>query len=130
MAITFRRAVAPVAAQAAETAGEFLPEHGFDGRAEVHPQPLLDRAEPGLPGQQRKARTVCHPVHGVISPAVAAAGWAGVRSPGDHAAIEFPPTPGHDHDPLRLEDVLYPLPEIMLLVLSAARAVAGDLTGD
>jgi hypothetical protein len=32
----------------------------------------------------------------VISLAVAAAGWVGVSSPGDYAAIEFPPTPRHD----------------------------------
>jgi putative transposase len=32
----------------------------------------------------------------VISLAVAAAGWVGVSSPGDYAAIDFPPTPRHD----------------------------------
>jgi hypothetical protein len=35
----------------------------------------------------------------VISLAVAAAGWVGVSSPGDYAAIEFPPTPRHDPEP-------------------------------
>ncbi len=39
-------------------------------------------------------------VHGVISLAVAAAGWVGVSSPGDYAAIEFPPTPRHDLHPI------------------------------
>ena len=32
----------------------------------------------------------------MISLAVAAAGWVGVSSPGDYAAIEFPPVPRHD----------------------------------
>jgi len=32
----------------------------------------------------------------VISLAVAAAGSVGVSSPGDYAALEFPPTPRHD----------------------------------
>jgi hypothetical protein len=32
----------------------------------------------------------------VISLAVAAAGWVGVSSPGDYAALEFPPPPRHD----------------------------------
>jgi sulfiredoxin len=35
-------------------------------------------------------------VHGVISLAVAAAGWVGFRSPGDYATITFPPLPRHD----------------------------------
>ncbi|MEO3480554.1 hypothetical protein AAFO90_23215, partial [Phaeobacter sp. CAU 1743] len=34
--------------------------------------------------------------HGVISLAVAAAGWVGGCSPGDYAAFKFPPTPRHD----------------------------------
>jgi hypothetical protein len=42
----------------------------------------------------------------VISLAVAAAGWVGVSSPGDYAAIEFPPTPRHDHDFERICDIL------------------------
>jgi hypothetical protein len=32
----------------------------------------------------------------VISLAVAAAGWVGVSSPGDYAAVQFPPLPRHD----------------------------------
>jgi hypothetical protein len=32
----------------------------------------------------------------VISLAVGAAGWVGFRSPGDYAALQFPPTPRHD----------------------------------
>jgi hypothetical protein len=51
MAIPFGRAVTPTVAQAAEKAGEFLLENGFDGRADVHPQPLLDQVKTGLPGQ-------------------------------------------------------------------------------
>jgi len=51
VAIAFRRAVAPVVAKPAEKAGQFLLENGLDGRADVGPQPLLDRVEPGLPGQ-------------------------------------------------------------------------------
>ncbi|MFN3281170.1 MAG: hypothetical protein ACK40I_05825, partial [Tabrizicola sp.] len=35
-------------------------------------------------------------LHGVISLAVAAAGWVGVSSPGDYAAIQFLPLPRHD----------------------------------
>ncbi|WP_208021445.1 hypothetical protein, partial [Paracoccus versutus] len=35
-------------------------------------------------------------LHGVISLAVAAAGWVGVGSPGDYAAIQFLPLPRHD----------------------------------
>lgn len=46
-----RAAIAPVVAKAAEKRGEFLLEHRFDGRADVGPQPLLNRVEPGLPGQ-------------------------------------------------------------------------------
>lgn len=34
----------------------------------------------------------------MISLAVAAAGWVGVSSPGDYAAIKFPPVPRHDPD--------------------------------
>lgn len=32
----------------------------------------------------------------MISLAVAAAGWVGVSSPGDYAAVQFPPLPRHD----------------------------------
>jgi hypothetical protein len=46
VSIPFRRAVAPVSAKAAEKAGEFLIEYGFDGRADVVPRPLLDRVKP------------------------------------------------------------------------------------
>ncbi|WP_374385331.1 hypothetical protein, partial [Paracoccus yeei] len=35
-------------------------------------------------------------LHGVISLAVAAASWVGVSSPGDYAAVQFPPLPRHD----------------------------------
>jgi hypothetical protein len=49
--IAFRDTLAPTIAQPVEKAGRFLLEHGFDDRAEVGPQPLLDRVEPGLPGQ-------------------------------------------------------------------------------
>jgi hypothetical protein len=49
--IAFPRACAPAVAQAAEKAGQFLLKHSLDGRADVHPQPLLDRVEPGLMGQ-------------------------------------------------------------------------------
>ncbi|WP_374385343.1 hypothetical protein, partial [Paracoccus yeei] len=38
-------------------------------------------------------------LHGVISLAVAAAGWVGVSSPGDYAAVQFPPLPRHDQVP-------------------------------
>ena len=51
MAIPFRRAVAPIVAKTAEKAGQFLFENSFDGRTDVGPEPLLDRVEPGLPGQ-------------------------------------------------------------------------------
>jgi hypothetical protein len=51
MAIAFRRSVATAVAKAAEKAGELLLEYGLDGRADIHPQTLLDRIEPGLMGQ-------------------------------------------------------------------------------
>ena len=43
-----------------------------------------------------KARSIGILVHGVICLAVAAAGWVGVSSPGDCAALESPPTSRHD----------------------------------
>ena len=51
VAIAFRSSVATVVAQATKKAGEFLLKNGLDGRADVHPEPLLDRIEPGLMGQ-------------------------------------------------------------------------------
>lgn len=51
VAIAFRGSVAPVVAKTAEEAGKLLLEHGFDGRTDVRSQPILDRVEPGLPGQ-------------------------------------------------------------------------------
>jgi len=51
VAIPFRWAIAPVVAKTAEEAGELLLEHGLDGRADAGPQSILDRVEPGLPGQ-------------------------------------------------------------------------------
>ena len=51
VAISFRRARAPIVAKASEKAGQLLFENGFDGRANVGSQPLLDRIERGLPGQ-------------------------------------------------------------------------------
>jgi hypothetical protein len=96
VAIAFCRAVPATVAKPAEKAGQFLFENGLDGRAHVGPQPLLDRVEPGLFGQWHKARGVGNLVHGVISLAVAAAGWVGVSSPGDYAAFKFPPTSRHD----------------------------------
>ena len=51
VAIPLRRAIPTMVAKTAEEAGEFLFEHGLDGRAHVGPQPLLDRVEPGLSGQ-------------------------------------------------------------------------------
>lgn len=96
VAIPFRGTIAPTVVQPAEKAGEFFLEHGFDGRADVDPQPLLDRVEPGLPGQWRKARSVSNLVHGVISLSVAAAGWVGVSSPGDYVTFKFPSLLRHD----------------------------------
>jgi hypothetical protein len=49
--IAFRGTLTPTVAQPAEKADQFLLKHGFDGRADVGPQPLLDRVEPGLPSQ-------------------------------------------------------------------------------
>ncbi len=47
VAVPFHGTIAPVVAKSAEKTGQLL----FDGRADVGPQPLLDRVEPGLSGQ-------------------------------------------------------------------------------
>ncbi|WP_342772720.1 lytic transglycosylase domain-containing protein, partial [Paracoccus subflavus] len=54
-------------------------------------------------------------LHGVISLAVAAAGWVGVSSPGDYAAIQFLPLPRHDP--------AVPLVALMLSSTSLAQGV-------
>ena len=41
----------------------------------------------------------------MISLAVAAAGWVGVSSPGDYAALKFPPTPRHDPNLGEVQDL-------------------------
>lgn len=104
VAIAFRGSVAIAVAKATEKAGEFLFEYGLDGRANVQPQTLLDRIKPGFMGQWRKAGSISNLVHGLISLAVAAAGWVGGCSRGDYAAVKFPPTPRHYHvlDPTKL----------------------------
>lgn len=75
LAIAFRRAVAPIVAHATKKAGELFLENRFDGCADVGPRPLVDRVEPGLPGQWRKAIIFGNLVYGVVSLAVADAGW-------------------------------------------------------
>lgn len=54
VAIAFRRDVTPVVAKTAEKAAQFLFENGLDGCADVGPEPLFDRVEPGLSGGCRR----------------------------------------------------------------------------
>ena len=46
--------------------------------------------------REREPSTPSVAVRPSLSLAVGAAGWVGFRSPGDHAALQFQPTPRHD----------------------------------
>ena len=79
VAIALPRAVAAAVAEAAEKRRQLLVEQRLDGRADGFPQPVLDRVVPGPAGQWRKAGRICSLGHGVISPAVGAAGRGGFQ---------------------------------------------------
>ena len=88
-------AAAPVAA-APEEGFELLLEQRLDGGADVPPQPILDRVVVDVDRRWRARVGAGNLAHGVISLAVPAADWVGFRSPGDDAALPFPPPSRHD----------------------------------
>ena len=95
VAVTLGPLVAASIAKTAEKLGQFLFEHGLNGGTDIRPQAILDRIIPACVGQRRKGRAIGILLHGVISLAVAAAGWVGVGSPGEYAS-QFLPLPRDD----------------------------------
>ena len=67
-----------------------------NGRTHIRPKAILDRIIRVCVRQERKGRAVGILLHGVISLAVAAAGWVGGGSPGEYAAVQFLPSPRQD----------------------------------
>jgi hypothetical protein len=78
--MTFRGPVVTVVQKATKNACKLHLEHGFDGCADVDPQPLLDRVELDVRGVWPTALGISNlfQVYGTISLA-AAAGWVDVN---------------------------------------------------